>query len=1172
MSLILSTFIITVLSTSKNDTLPGNTQTSDVTGSKTNSDLNLTSQAGCTEQAKSSSSAGLCWETMIGQEVVKLTIMDTVFVIGQIIIIDVVRTFFIKYCNKLCCWDLEKTFPEYPDFKTAENLLHLIGNQGVIWLGAFFAPGLPVLNLLKLLLLVYVRCWSVMMFNAPQQRIFRASRSNNFYYALLLIMLFLCMLPPLFAIVGMEPSPDCGPFSGQEKMYNILTTTMEKELPSVINSVLTYAASPGVILPLFMLLGMTIYYLIAVSRSLQDANNELRMQLEYERTEGRRKVYAMADARHEAKENAKPRGWAAAKAKFVGSSGDSKVANTALSLLEMVKSKKPAAKGLDGFKDLATRGASQQDKSKKTAQAVVNRMKSSKGPAVPVAVIRGKQSIKAKERSRQNAKVPFKDLILDYSRKQQKEDAQPNDEKTKGQGGKKGRGNRGPKKEASKGRYRQRREKSHNRRRVSNSSDDDPDYDDNSDDQSSEEDIVQVHRSRSSGTNSSDNDHHGDDDTNGDRDNKGRRSRNLRDAMKSHNSQLDNKVTKEGSVPSGNSRDRGAPSNGNGRDRTKQNVPSHSRSRGNVGNSESGSEDPEENSPKQKRIGGRGEGGQQQRERERMQEKQKSRARKPQMTRQNSYTDKSGHLRPYDDDEEEEGDNEDTHNSDETDSEEGDAVDHNNGKRVNDSSRGNKATSGRLEKASKGGSSKSNGGREKQSSETNSKVPQPPPKLTKRREQNQSIPPLSNIDRQPFTGASSSKSKRKVAVPKDKNKQPTEIEIIDEVADDSKTNRQQKRKPKKSEQRKGSETSLTGPVPEIRVEDFSENGNSTGSSSNKDKGVNRDNVLKPNTKGGKPKVSPKQEGANKEQLNKKTDKDDRSRGAVRKLSFMFENKAGGNSSATPDVEGEEINTEVEVSPRSGEEESAGVEKNRATDDGSDVSENSYPSTSRDATRNAERDSETQGTSASKDNRPHDVDFGNRRKTRDRRARLSPGDEPSGPAADTDTDVLIDIGQDDEEDIAMATTPSGDPGVNSFRERSSSYGQYRRDRPSVISLGLAEEDVERLSTGGDDVTGRNPTPPGVSAHNAGTPLERKPEVERRSSNGGFAILAITNGNLDIDTEGELDIINNTERQNDNEEQGGGYTDSQTSNKNNPSTGRKILKATGFSNLLKKFQGK
>ncbi|XP_060065749.1 transmembrane channel-like protein 3 [Ylistrum balloti] len=240
--------------------------------------------------------ANLCWETMIGQEVVKLTLMDLVVVLAQIIVLDYIRGLFVRYCNQMCCWDLEKQFPEYADFKTAENLLHLINNQGIVWLGLFFAPGLAVLNLLKLFILVYVRSWSVMVCNVPQEAIFRSSRSNNFYYALLLVMLFLTMLPPLFAIVALIPSPHCGPFSGQQQMLSTLTDTIEQDLPSVAGTILDYSSSPIVIVPVFMLLGMLIYYLTIVSQSLRDANKQLRIALEYERTEGKRKIYAMADA------------------------------------------------------------------------------------------------------------------------------------------------------------------------------------------------------------------------------------------------------------------------------------------------------------------------------------------------------------------------------------------------------------------------------------------------------------------------------------------------------------------------------------------------------------------------------------------------------------------------------------------------------------------------------------------------------------------------------------------------------------------------------------------------------------------------------------------------------------------------------------------------------------
>lgn len=221
----------------------------------------------------------LCWETMFGQELVKLTVMDLILTILYIMVTDFFRAIFVRYMNKCWCWDLEKKFPQYGDFKVAENILHLVNNQGMVWMGMFFSPGLIVLNVLKLFIIMYLRSWAVLTCNVPHEVLFRASRSNNFYYALLLMMLFLCVLPVGYAIVWIKPSEYCGPFSTCIRIYHIFTKTIRRNLPKSFYNTLEYIASPGIVIPLLLLLILIIYYFVSLTTALREANEDLKVTI-----------------------------------------------------------------------------------------------------------------------------------------------------------------------------------------------------------------------------------------------------------------------------------------------------------------------------------------------------------------------------------------------------------------------------------------------------------------------------------------------------------------------------------------------------------------------------------------------------------------------------------------------------------------------------------------------------------------------------------------------------------------------------------------------------------------------------------------------------------------------------------------------------------------------------
>lgn len=92
-----------------------------------------------------------------------------------IMIIDFLRDLWVRYCVLFWCWNLEEGFPGYGEFKISENVLHLIKDQTMVWLGkltvksllkiflgTMFVPLLPAINIIKLVVLMYLRGWAVM--------------------------------------------------------------------------------------------------------------------------------------------------------------------------------------------------------------------------------------------------------------------------------------------------------------------------------------------------------------------------------------------------------------------------------------------------------------------------------------------------------------------------------------------------------------------------------------------------------------------------------------------------------------------------------------------------------------------------------------------------------------------------------------------------------------------------------------------------------------------------------------------------------------------------------------------------------------------------------------------------------------------------------------------------
>ncbi|EPY79204.1 transmembrane cochlear-expressed protein 2-like protein [Camelus ferus] len=214
------------------------------------------------------------------KEFMRLTVSDMLVTYITILLGDFLRACFVRFMNYCWCWDLEAGFPSYAEFDISGNVLGLIFNQGMIWMGSFYAPGLVGINVLRLLTSMYFQCWAVMSSNVPHERVFKASRSNNFYMGLLLLVLFLSLLPVAYTIMSLPPSFDCGPFSGKNRMYDVIQETIENDFPTFLGKIFAFLANPGLIIPAILLMFLAIYYLNSVSKSLSRSNAQLRKKIQ----------------------------------------------------------------------------------------------------------------------------------------------------------------------------------------------------------------------------------------------------------------------------------------------------------------------------------------------------------------------------------------------------------------------------------------------------------------------------------------------------------------------------------------------------------------------------------------------------------------------------------------------------------------------------------------------------------------------------------------------------------------------------------------------------------------------------------------------------------------------------------------------------------------------------
>uniref|UniRef100_A0A673KK82 Transmembrane channel-like protein n=1 Tax=Sinocyclocheilus rhinocerous TaxID=307959 RepID=A0A673KK82_9TELE len=155
-----------------------------------------------------------CWESFVGQSVYRLLIIDFIFCLLGI--------FFGEFLRLLNLG--------VPEFDIARNVLDLIYAQTLAWIGIYFSPLLPVMQVLKLFIIFYLKKISLSMNCQPPKHTGRAAQIQTVFIALLFFPSFVGVLSMVAFTVWR-----CDPFILHFQFLFIIVF-----IPSYISSVLQF--------------------------------------------------------------------------------------------------------------------------------------------------------------------------------------------------------------------------------------------------------------------------------------------------------------------------------------------------------------------------------------------------------------------------------------------------------------------------------------------------------------------------------------------------------------------------------------------------------------------------------------------------------------------------------------------------------------------------------------------------------------------------------------------------------------------------------------------------------------------------------------------------------------------------------------------------------------------
>uniref|UniRef100_A0A674EL66 Transmembrane channel-like protein n=1 Tax=Salmo trutta TaxID=8032 RepID=A0A674EL66_SALTR len=160
-----------------------------------------------------------CWESIVGQALYRLVIVDFLFIM--------LGSFFGEFLSNVIGTKCIQSLG-VPEFDVARNVLDLIYAQTLAWIGIYFSPLLPVIQIIKFFILFYLKKVSLTQNCQPPRRAGRAAQMQTIFIAILFFPSFVGALSMVaYTVWTLPPSDKCGPFRGLNTTFSAIQIWMD---------------------------------------------------------------------------------------------------------------------------------------------------------------------------------------------------------------------------------------------------------------------------------------------------------------------------------------------------------------------------------------------------------------------------------------------------------------------------------------------------------------------------------------------------------------------------------------------------------------------------------------------------------------------------------------------------------------------------------------------------------------------------------------------------------------------------------------------------------------------------------------------------------------------------------------------------------------------------------